>query len=108
MKVMYMERDSFIGERVMDTAGITVSDTPYTACYPNTAYFCPVCGELWGRSIYSAIDFTYRPYVTDSSWIVETRRCVRHGDGTFLTGLPLDNCDKELLTRELLALLERN
>jgi len=45
-----------------------------SAYYPNVAWFCPDCGEVWRRQVY-AFDFTYRPLVAEA-WKVYTARCL--------------------------------
>ena len=77
----------------------------HSAVWSHEAFFCDICGEVWGRIIYK-YSFSYEPLV-DSRWNVTTRRCARHGDGLFLTGKPLDSCSPELLHREALLLLNR-
>jgi len=82
----------------------------FSAFWPHTAYFCPLCGDLWGRAVMS-YEFDYAPRV-HGSWVVEKRPCVRCGDGQFLydgcnpESVFLDYSDTGLLTRELLALME--
>ena len=103
--VLYMEGSRPVGEREVYCCGYSPSTgISISAYWPHTAYFCPICGEVWGRAIYQH-HFTYSP-TSKNSWVVETRRCVKHGDGTFLTAQPLENASHKLLTRELLALLE--
>jgi len=103
--VQYFEGGSYVGEREIYCCGYTPSFGERVSAYwPHTAYFCPICGEIWGRAIYQH-HFTYSP-IPKNSWVVETRRCVKHGDGTFLTSQVLDHCDRNILNRELLAILE--
>ena len=83
-----------------DTAG-----NIHSASWNHEAFFCDVCGEVWGRIIYK-YSFSYEPLL-DSRWNVIVRRCVKHGNGEFLIGKPLDNCSPELLRREALLLLNR-
>lgn len=104
--VHYFEGNSLVGTREMYCCGYARSDGKrYSASWPNTAYFCPVCGEIWGRAVYDH-HFQYSP-VTPHNWVVESRRCVQHGDGFFLSGYGLENlpsCSRELLAREALIL----
>ena len=103
--VLYLEGSSPVGEREVYCCGYAPAPgISVSAHWPHTAYFCPVCGEIWGRAIYQH-HFSYSP-IPKNSWVVETRRCVKHGDGTFLTGQSLEHTSYKLLTRELLALLE--
>lgn len=103
--VLYFEGSQNVGEREVYCCGYASSSGErFSAFWPHTAYFCPICGEIWGRAIYQH-HFSYSPIPKDS-WVVETRRCVKHGDGTFLTSQPLEFASHRLLTRELLAILE--
>lgn len=101
--VQYFEGKSFVGEREVYCCGASMGGKSFSAFWPHTAYFCPHCGELWGRAIYQ-FHFEYFP-IPRASWVVESRRCVRCGDGTFLVGQSLENVSEDLLRRELLAIL---
>lgn len=103
--VEFFERDTYAGSRRVYCCGATEAGVSFSAYWPHTAYFCPTCGELWGRAIYQ-YKFAYAPRIK-GHWTVEKRPCVGCGDGQFLVGREsFDECSKELLTRELLALLE--
>lgn len=102
--VYYSEQDVPIGTRRAYCCGYSER----SALWPNIAYFCPTCGSLWARAIY-CFEFDYSPRV-QLPWVCETRRCARCGDGTLLSGYGdehLSECSPDLLTRELLILLER-
>ena len=67
------------------------------------------CGEIWGRAVYDH-HFQYQPIIS-APWNIETRRCVQHGDGYFLSGYgesSLPDCSRELLKREALILCLSN
>jgi len=101
--INYFEAGGFVGSRRQYCCGYEGQ----SAFWPHTAYFCSVCGELWGRAIY-AYEFDYAPVIS-ARWTIEKRLCAEHGDGQFLVGYEgchLDSCSPELLTRELLALIE--
>ena len=102
--VQYFERDAYVGSRRMYCCGASSAGESFSAYWPHTAYFCPVCGDLWGREVIQP-EFDYAPRVS-GPWVIERRRCVEHGDGQFLVGKDLDYVSLELLTREFLALLE--
>lgn len=102
--IQYFDGDRYVGSRRVYLCGYGEGGISYSAYWPHTAYFCPVCGNLWGREIVQP-EFAYSPKVPDA-WTIERRRCVEHGDGQFLCGKDLDYADKDLLTRELLALIE--
>ena len=102
--VNYFERDAFVGSRKMYCCGAADDTERFSAYWPHTAYFCSSCGNLWARAIYD-YHFTYAPRVP-AGWVIESRKCVECGDGQLLFAQPLDGVSTELLTRELLALLE--
>lgn len=100
--VHYFEGNQFVGSRLAYCCGYaTSSDERHSAYWPCTAYFCPHCGEIWGRAVYD-FSFTYSP-IPSALWVIENRRCPSHGDGYFLTGLgeaSLSACTSGLLKRE--------
>lgn len=103
--IQYFEGSRFIGERLSYCCGAREADgISFSAFWPHTAYFCPYCGEVWGREIYQH-HFEYSPRPPES-WVVEKRPCPRHGDGQFLSGLSeFEHCSDDLLRREVLVLL---
>jgi hypothetical protein len=104
-RVIYLENGQYVGQREQYSCGYSEASGSYSAHWPNTAYFCSHCGDIWLRAIYEH-KFEYKP-IPQSIWAIESRRCVKHGDGTVLAGLDLDGCSEELLRRELLALLQQ-
>lgn len=102
--IQYFEGSRYTGSQRVYCCGASAEGERFSAYWPHVAFFCPQCGELWGRAIYQR-EFDYRPRIA-AEWHVESKRCVRCGDGQFLAGLPLDGADTDLLTRELLALME--
>lgn len=101
--VRYFDSGSYVGSREQYSCGYrTASGEVHSAYWPNTAYFCPHCGEVWGREVLTH-RFNYSP-IPDRPWVVESRRCPKHGEGLFLTGKLLDTCSPELLRREFLIL----
>lgn len=105
----YYEKDQLVGTRRLYCCGYSASaKSPVISAYwPHLAFFCPTCGEIWARGIYD-YDFDYEPRSNLSAlhWLVESRRCPEHGDGTLLSGYlhHLSDCDKALLAREALVL----
>lgn len=101
--LLYFEGQSFVGQRSVFCCGYENQ----SAYWPNIAYFCAECGELWAKMIYD-FHFTYLP-IPQTKWITEGRRCVRCGNGSLLEthGIDLDTCSDNLITREFLALLEK-
>lgn len=104
--ILYFDRDQFVGQRASYCCGYASSSGErHSSYWPNTAYFCPHCGEIWGRAVYD-FSFSYSPVVS-APWTIESRRCPSHGDGYFLSGLGEDHlpsCSLELLKREALLL----
>jgi hypothetical protein len=98
------EAQYFEGRQYVGSRRAAIPDVP--DFWPSVAYFCPTCGELWGRMIYQfPEDYTTRSTV---AWMIERRRCVKHGDGQFLVGYdlhPLENFSSGLLKREAEVLL---
>lgn len=59
-----------------------------TAAINHTAYFCSVCGEVWGRRLYVAEGLSHR---------VDVRPCEAHGGGSLVFGeLEWDHILQEL------------
>ena len=47
---------------------------PNNSCYyPNVAWFCSECGDIWKRQVYT-FEFPYRPLVAEK-WKVYSSRC---------------------------------
>lgn len=104
--VHYFEGNRLVGTRLQYCCGYAPSKGERRSAYwPNTAFFCPTCGEIWGRAVLDH-QFQYSP-IPQASWAIESRRCVEHGDGLFLSGYGeshLPSCSRELLQREALIL----
>jgi hypothetical protein len=105
--ILYLEGNTLIGTRLQYCCGYAKSDgSRHSAFWPNTAYFCPTCGEIWARAILQP-HFNYQP-IPHFSWVTENRRCPTHGDGTLLAGFTEANhlscCSLDLLKREALLL----
>lgn len=61
---------------------------------PSTAFFCSICGEVWGRRI-----------LQPENWVVEDRFCLDHGDGSLLHHseyFTFEGYPKDLLLYELM------
>ena len=56
-----------------------------------TAYFCPVCGEVWGRVVFQRADETQLPFTVD------TVACERHTDQWNVPGSLLEGDVEGLL-----------
>jgi hypothetical protein len=105
-KFIFFEGTKLAGTRDILVAPIEWGNGFRSSYHPSIAYFCPECGEIWGRAVFSPSG-PYDPIV-QAKWIIETRHCPKHGDGYFLVGLSdsqLSACSKELLKREALLLM---
>lgn len=104
--VVYLEHDKPVGTRETYCCGyVTPGGQRHSGYWPNTAYVCPTCGQLWARAIYN-FHFSYASLVP-ALWTTEIRNCPEHGDGFFLSGCSaeqLQHCSRELLAREVLLL----
>lgn len=96
----FFERDQFVGELRQYCCGYRGTGGEVRSAYwPNTAFACPTCGNIWGRSVFE-FEFDYAP-IPPNPWVFEIRRCRDHGDGLFLTGIP-DQILREFTTSNLL------
>jgi len=105
----YFEGDQLVGTRRLYCCGYSPSNGSQmiSAHWPHLAFFCPTCGTIWARGVYDySFDYSPHPNLSTLHWVVESRRCVEHGDGTLLSGYlqHLESCDKDLLAREALVL----
>jgi len=100
--VIYLEGSAFLGQRSAYCCGYEGQ----SAFWPNTAYFCPQCGEIWARTVLD-FKFDYKP-LPRGSWVIEHRACVPCGDGQLLIGQEsrLDACDEGLIRREFNVLIQ--
>ena len=98
--ILYFEAEALVGRQVVYCCGAGNGRSAY---YPNLAWFCPVCGQLWARAIYDFV-FRYTP-IPRTAWLIASRPCVPCGDGRLLDDL--EGADHDLLTRELFALMEK-
>ena len=103
----FFEHEQFVGEILQYSCGVqSAGGGSHSGYWPHRAYFCPVCGELWGREILTH-HFTYRPLPSEE-WVVVTSPCAEHGGGEFLSLHPsIEQANLAILTRELLVLLQR-
>ena len=62
-------RTFFLGDEILARGGISSGGLNY-------AYFCPACGDIWGKV-----------HMDASRWMAVTIPCRAHGSGSFL--LPL-------------------
>lgn len=105
--VQYFEGRRFVGEARVYCCGYAGGDGKRSSAYwPHVAWFCQICGEIWGRAVYQH-EFNYAPLLP-LPWIIRSRPCPKHGDGTFLETAHLDSCSTSLLAREVQLLLEHH
>jgi len=65
---------TFEGNDVSSRRIYCAGTPPNHSCYyPDVAWFCPECGEIWRRQVHS-FDFTYRPLVR-GRWKVYSADC---------------------------------
>lgn len=106
-QVLYYENSHIVGTRQVAVGAVSPSSGVFNSSFlPNTAYFCPICGEVWAREIYT-FKFAYRP-IPKHSWVVEQRACPEHGDGYLLVGKDLDSCSIDILRREVQLIFLHN
>lgn len=106
MLVRYFEGGRFVGERKEYCYTTPTPQGPRSCFYPHEAFFCPQCGELWGRAI-KEYHPGYSPLPREQ-WTMQLRACPKHGNGYFLELVPFDHlrsCSKDLLRREVELLL---
>ena len=88
--------------------GYSEAGTSYSAYWPSIAWFCPFCGELWGRNEME-YKFNYIP-VLATKWRVETAACKACGGGEIFHAASaemLSVIGPDLLRRELEILLTK-
>lgn len=78
----------------------------YSHGYPavflrNTAFCCPICGEVWGRWVFDVAPL--------SGWLFAPRPCTQHGGGFFLPALGdlPQIVERDFLIYELLTFAQR-
>lgn len=98
--VQYFEGTRYIGAQTCERQWRGGDEIVASRYWPNTAYWCQDCGEIWARSI------TQSEWPLPQSWGLIHSRCPRHGAGLLLLWTDLEGADHELLTRELLATIE--
>lgn len=104
--VTYFLGQSLVGSRESYCCGYSEAGESYSAYWPNIAYFCEICGELWGRQILT-FHFDYAPRF-GATWKVRSRPCQWCGGGNFLVDEPLDGADEALLRHELRVLITQH
>lgn len=84
--------------------GYSEGGNSYSGHWPSIAYFCPNCGQLWGKIIFGYM-FAYQLRLT--IWRVEERACEECGGGELLNNDTLAAASPSLLQRELNILLTK-
>lgn len=67
MSALYFLRNKLLGE------GVYFNWDDSTPCHHSVAFFCPACGDLWGR-----VQLTNQP------WHPACIPCALHGGGSFI------------------------
>lgn len=71
-----IQESLYVGQRLIATK-LSIWHNQGEALLNHTAYFCPVCGEVWGRRVFLTTNLRFRA--------VE-RFCEQHGDGSLVSG----------------------
>lgn len=79
--------------------------TTHSAYWPNIAYVCEQCGQLWARRVYQ-FHFDYKP-IPSALWVFVQRNCATCGDGLLVEELGLETASPGLIEREFLLELRR-
>jgi hypothetical protein len=101
--IYYFEHDKPAGTRKVYCGGYDDGRTVHSAYYPNEAFVCRRCGDLWARTVWQ-FDFVYRP-VPQLPWAICARDCVKCGDGLLTDDL--EGASNDLVEREFLLELRR-
>lgn len=94
----------FVGNRrICEIHVPTGSPATETQAVSSAAFFCPACGDIWGRRFMQP-----DPRWTSRGWRPYVRECPRHGGGSLIFPLeedrlsdPFHNYPPELLLWEL-------
>ena len=98
--VQYFEGTSYIGSREIELAYKPGDIICWSRSWPNTAYWCQDCGEIWARSV------TQAEISLPQDWGLVHKRCPKHGAGLLLLWTDLEGADEDLTRREFLATIE--
>lgn len=94
-----------LGRREAYCSGLEVAGQSRPGYWPSRSFVCPHCGQLWARETWHHA-YHYRR-MDLPEWIVVSRPCRWHGDGTLLDDYPLETCSPSILKRELELLLQQ-
>ena len=100
--VQYFEGSAYVGSEILERLWLSSDQIATSYWWPNTAYWCGHCGEIWGWAI------TQATVSLPQTWAIRHRRCAKHGDGEFLSWSDLEAADPDLLRREFLLTLWSN
>lgn len=73
----WYEKNRLIGVGREYLCGASQGGVSFSAYWPHSAFFCPVCGEIWARKVFE-YEFNYRP-LSSSPWTCLTKNCDKHG-----------------------------
>lgn len=107
----YYDSSRHLGSVRKYLCGCTEGGESHSGYFPNLAYFCIECGEIWARGVYT-YEFEYQPLPT-GKWRTLERPCIIHGGGLLIDLTPgesltdprLEAFSPELLLREFHILL---
>lgn len=72
----FLTEHFFVGNSLVASAAYRAPTGEPDSWLGNVAYFCLVCGEVWGRRVFSNPPLPL--------WRVSPRACVAHGGGYFI------------------------
>lgn len=100
VEVLYFEGNQYIGSLRAERSWLSADEIATSRYWPNTAYWCQDCGEIWARSI------TQAPIPLPQAWGLVHLRCPQHGAGWLVSWTDLDKADEALTRREFLVTIE--
>lgn len=89
----------FLGNALLGTSQAVPRWDDWKVHHNNIAYFCPDCGEVWGRVMDDRL----------AGWWPQTAHCSKHGGGSFISPWrnQFEELPPEVLHYELLLRLAR-
>jgi hypothetical protein len=104
----FFAEGAYVGELRAYFAAASQGGQSFSGHWPHQAFFCPECGDLWGRAVNDTSGFAYHP-IPPAKWIVHVRPCAQHGDGILLPPeADLGFVSPDLLLREAHVYLFRD
>ena len=81
----------FVGGRLLGSRDVRPFQTNggEFAKFTSVVYVCPVCGEVWARTIFDLVP-THTPSDWNDQYVAALKPCYTHGAGYILSGPELD------------------